>query len=157
MVVIVALEPLLLVFPWPCCSTRAGGALGRQTGGSATCRAPWGFWGVLFSSHGKGKMHPWSESFQQQRHGSNGCCVVVPHIWVQLPAATPHLGIAVHNAEVTPKTADAAYASNIRMVNSWQMLVGELFPLPGARRPRACPGSRSQAKRSGDLRCCTFI
>lgn len=33
MVVIVALEPLLLVFPWPCCSTRAGGGPGQADRG----------------------------------------------------------------------------------------------------------------------------
>lgn len=43
-------------------------------------------------------------------------CMVVLHTGVQLSAASPHLDTAAHNAEVTPETADAAYASKTRMV-----------------------------------------
>lgn len=55
MVVIVALEPLLLVFPWPCCSTRAGGALGRQTGAQPPVGLLGDFGGFFFPAMEKAK------------------------------------------------------------------------------------------------------
>lgn len=61
--------------------------------------------------------------------------------WQPLHGGAPHLGTAAHNAEVTPETVDAAYASNTRMVMPgkcwWESFSHSLVPgdperVPGA-------------------------
>lgn len=136
--------PLLLVFPWPCCSTShlramlwCWGALGRQVGGLSHLQ---GSVGILRGSF----FQPWKAKhiLGVSPAAMAALCMVVPHIWAQLSAATPHLATAAHNAEVTPETANAAYASKTRMVMPGKCWV-ESFShslVPGD--PKLVPGAR---------------
>lgn len=74
---------------------------------------------VFFFPATKGKTHAWNGSLQQRWQGSNGCPLHsgAPHLDTAA-CSNAYLGTAAHNAEVTPETADAAYASKARRVMS---------------------------------------
>lgn len=94
--VLVGVGPLLLVFPWPCCSTshlltvlwcwrgpgQADGGLSHLQGSSGKLRRS-------FSQPRKAKhMLGMGLSSSDGKAAMAALCTVVPHIWVQLPAAT---------------------------------------------------------------------
>lgn len=144
----VAVESLLPVFPWPCCSTShllaccgaGGGWAGRQRG-----QPPAGllgdFEGFFFPAM-EGKTHPWMECLQQQWRGSKGCPLHSggPNLGTA-PCSNPTSGHSCPQCRGDSETADAAYASNTRMVVPgkcwWESFSHSLVPgdpklVPGA-------------------------
>lgn len=81
--VIVAVEPLLLVFPWPCCST-------SHWAGRQRAQPPPGllgdFEGFFFPAMEKAKHILRVRAFSSSGMAAMAAlCLVVPHIWAQLP------------------------------------------------------------------------
>lgn len=89
------------------------------------------------------KTHAWNGSLQQRWQGSNGCPLHsgAPHLGTAA-CSNAYLGTAAHNAEVTPETADAAYASKARRVmpgKCWRESFSR-SAVPGD--PELAPGAR---------------
>lgn len=113
----------------PCCG--AGGAWAGGWGAQPPAGLLGDFEGFFFPAM-EGKTHPQSECLPL--HGG------APHLGTAV-CSNPTSGHSCPQCRGDPRNCRCCLCLKHQDSDAWQMLMGELFPLPGARRPQLVPGA----------------